>query len=152
MINLMFWRLMFFTVFGYNSPRIEGAAMDGSQRHVVVSQKIVYPVGLTLDLANRAIYWIGTWSFCFVLLLSSLKKKWSRSDWIRHVRGRHRESQLRRNEQEDHQERPFRKIFFNVALVIYFTSSDRGEIFFLSGLQSADYTWKINTGNSKRMK
>ena len=51
--------LMFFTVFGYNSPRIEGAAMDGSHRRVVVSEKIVYPVGLTLDLATRTIYWIG---------------------------------------------------------------------------------------------
>lgn len=59
-VILMTFRLMFFTVFGYNSPRIEGAAMDGSQRHVIVSEKIVYPVGLTLDLANRAIYWIGT--------------------------------------------------------------------------------------------
>ena len=55
----MICRLMFFTVFGYNSPRIERAAMDGSRRHVVVSEKIVYPVGLTLDLANGAIYWIG---------------------------------------------------------------------------------------------
>ena len=53
------FRAMFFTVFGYNSPRIESAAMDGSNRHVVVGEKIVYPVGLALDLANNYIYWIG---------------------------------------------------------------------------------------------
>ena len=50
---------MFFTVFGYNSPRIERAGLDGSNRQVVVSDKVVYPVGLALDLANSYIYWIG---------------------------------------------------------------------------------------------
>ncbi len=50
---------MFFTVFGSNSPRIESAALDGSNRQVVIGEKVVYPVGLTLDLANHYIYWIG---------------------------------------------------------------------------------------------
>ncbi|KAI9558491.1 hypothetical protein GHT06_015278 [Daphnia sinensis] len=53
--------LMFFTVFGYNSPRIERAALDGSNRQIVVSDKVVYPVGLALDLANNYIYWIDTY-------------------------------------------------------------------------------------------
>lgn len=51
--------MMFFTVFGYNSPRIERAGLDGSNRQVVVNDKVVYPVGLALDLANNYIYWIG---------------------------------------------------------------------------------------------
>jgi hypothetical protein len=50
---------MFFSVFGYNSPRIERAGLDGSNRQAVVSDKVVYPVGLALDLANSYIYWIG---------------------------------------------------------------------------------------------
>jgi hypothetical protein len=60
---------MFFTVFGYNSPRIERAGLDGSNRQSVVSDKVVYPVGLALDLANSYIYWIGIFVFfffCFV--------------------------------------------------------------------------------------
>ncbi len=57
---------MFFTVFGYNSPRIERAGLDGSNRLSVVSDKVVYPVGLALDLANSYIYWIGIFaSVCF---------------------------------------------------------------------------------------
>ena len=52
--------VIFFTVFGSNTPRVESAALDGSKRHVVISEKVVYPVGLTLDLANNYIYWIGT--------------------------------------------------------------------------------------------
>ena len=52
---------MFFTVFGYNSPRIESVSLDGSNRRVVINDKIVYPVGLTLDLANQFIYWIDTY-------------------------------------------------------------------------------------------
>lgn len=52
-------RAMFFTVFGYNSPRIERATLDGGNREVVVNDKVVYPVGLALDLANKYIYWIG---------------------------------------------------------------------------------------------
>ena len=54
-------RSIFFAVFGHNSPRIEGAALDGAGRRVVVGDKIVYPVGLTLDLANEHIYWIDTY-------------------------------------------------------------------------------------------
>lgn len=59
---------MFFTVFGYNSPRIERAGLDGSNRQSVVSDKVVYPVGLALDLANSYIYWIGIFFFVFFCL------------------------------------------------------------------------------------
>ena len=52
---------MFFTVFGYNSPRIKSASLDGTNRREVISEKIVYPVALTLDLANSFIYWIDTY-------------------------------------------------------------------------------------------
>ena len=53
------FRALFFTVFGYNSPRIESTSLDGNNRRVIIGYKIVYPVGLTLDLANKYIYWIG---------------------------------------------------------------------------------------------
>jgi hypothetical protein len=62
-------RALFFTVFGFNSPRIESTSLDGSNRKVIIGDKIVYPVGLTLDLANKYIYWIGKSRVKRVILL-----------------------------------------------------------------------------------
>lgn len=54
---------MFFAIFGSNGARVERANMDGSNRNTIVSEKIVNPVGLTLDLANKVVYWIGACIF-----------------------------------------------------------------------------------------
>lgn len=48
-------RVMFWTDWGEN-PRIERVGMDGSQRKVIISTKIYWPNGLTLDIATQRIY------------------------------------------------------------------------------------------------
>ncbi|XKL63596.1 hypothetical protein PGB90_005960 [Kerria lacca] len=46
---------LFWTDWGEN-PRIERAGMDGSNRSVIIHTKIYWPNGLTLDIANKRIY------------------------------------------------------------------------------------------------
>lgn len=47
---------MFFTKWEQSS--LERSHMDGSNRTTLVTKKIIYPLGLTLDLANEHIYWV----------------------------------------------------------------------------------------------
>jgi hypothetical protein len=115
---------MFFTVFGYNSPRIERAGLDGSNRQSVVSDKVVYPVGLALDLANSYIYWIGI----FVLFVFS-NFSWKAEETFnlcfinthRYLFGRHRASQLRWHQKKNSQERLFGKDDDVVQRVLFHT-------------------------------
>jgi len=50
---------MFWTDWG-EVPKIERAGMNGdlSTRKVIVSEKIFWPNGLTIDFVNKQIYWI----------------------------------------------------------------------------------------------
>lgn len=46
---------MFWTDWGRN-PRIEKASMDGQLRSVIVSNKLYWPNGLTIDYPNNLLY------------------------------------------------------------------------------------------------
>lgn len=48
-------RLLFWSDWGAR-PRIERAGMDGSNRTVIISSKIYWPNGLTLDIPNKRVY------------------------------------------------------------------------------------------------
>lgn len=52
---------MFFTKWGNTAPLLERAQMDGSNRTSLVSQKIVYPYGVTVDYPNQHVYWVDTY-------------------------------------------------------------------------------------------
>lgn len=47
---------MFWTDWG-DSPRLESAAMDGTMRRSVASQKLQWPNGLTIDYTRNHVYW-----------------------------------------------------------------------------------------------
>lgn len=47
---------MFYSDWG-NHPKIERAAMDGSDRQPIITQKIIHPRGLAVDLTNQHLYW-----------------------------------------------------------------------------------------------
>jgi len=49
---------MFFTVWGSGRAGLDRALLDGSERKFLVTTKIVYPNGITLDLPTRQIYWV----------------------------------------------------------------------------------------------
>lgn len=54
--NLLFRsRWLFWTDWGEN-PRIERVGMDGTSRSTIISTKIYWPNGLTLDIANKRVY------------------------------------------------------------------------------------------------
>lgn len=46
---------MFWTDWGQN-PRIEKASMDGKWRTVIISSKIYWPNGLSIDYPNKLLY------------------------------------------------------------------------------------------------
>lgn len=41
-----------------NTPRIEYANMDGSNRRVIADTHLFWPNGLTIDYASRRMYWV----------------------------------------------------------------------------------------------
>ncbi|CAG7828356.1 unnamed protein product [Allacma fusca] len=49
---------MFFTVWGRSGPKLERSYLDGTSRVALVTTKIVYPYGLTLDLPVEFVYWV----------------------------------------------------------------------------------------------
>ncbi|XP_021948531.2 low-density lipoprotein receptor-related protein 1 isoform X4 [Folsomia candida] len=49
---------MFFTVWGRSGAKLERSLMDGTSREVIVSKKIVYPHGITLDMPTKVVYWV----------------------------------------------------------------------------------------------
>lgn len=48
---------MFWTDWGV-TPKIERAWLDGSDRQILVSNRVVWPNGLCLDLERRRVYWV----------------------------------------------------------------------------------------------
>lgn len=61
-------RWLFWTDWGEN-PRIERVGMDGTNRSTIISTKIYWPNGLTLDVANKRVYFADSKldfiDFCF---------------------------------------------------------------------------------------
>ena len=53
-------RRLFWSDWGTN-PRIESAGLDGSDRTVIVSEKVYWPNALTLDLPAKRVYFIDAW-------------------------------------------------------------------------------------------
>ena len=53
---VLFLRYLYWSDWGDN-PHIGRIGMDGSNRSVIVEDKITWPNGLTLDLINDRIYW-----------------------------------------------------------------------------------------------
>ncbi|RNA36027.1 low-density lipo receptor-related 2 isoform X1, partial [Brachionus plicatilis] len=55
--------LLFFTDSGFNSnklkgPRIEKVLMDGRNRQVIVKEKLLEPIAITVDLIKKRLFWI----------------------------------------------------------------------------------------------
>ncbi|KAF2366806.1 Low-density lipoprotein (LDL) receptor class A repeat [Trinorchestia longiramus] len=49
---------LFFSGYGSLPPKIERTRLDGSDRTFIVTKKLVYPSGITLDYANKHLYWV----------------------------------------------------------------------------------------------
>lgn len=50
-------RKIYWTDWG-NTPRIEYANMDGSNRRIIADTHLFWPNGLTIDYAGRRMYWV----------------------------------------------------------------------------------------------
>lgn len=50
-------RKIYWTDWG-NTPRIEYANMDGSNRRIIADTHLFWPNGLTIDYASRRMYWV----------------------------------------------------------------------------------------------
>lgn len=59
-VIIPFFRFMFYTK--WEKASLERTLMDGSGRTPLVTSKIIYPSGLTLDLANEHVYWVDTYT------------------------------------------------------------------------------------------
>ncbi|KAF2883536.1 hypothetical protein ILUMI_22600, partial [Ignelater luminosus] len=53
--------LMFFTKWGHTAPMLERCRMDGTERTQLVTHKIVYPYGVTVDYPTSHVYWVDTY-------------------------------------------------------------------------------------------
>jgi low-density lipoprotein receptor-related protein 1 (alpha-2-macroglobulin receptor) len=53
--------VLFFTVWGSTPPKVERCSMDGQLRKVIVDTKIAYPYGISVDHANKKVYWVDTY-------------------------------------------------------------------------------------------
>ncbi|XP_047739334.1 low-density lipoprotein receptor-related protein 1 [Hyalella azteca] len=49
---------LFFSGYGTLPPKIERTFLDGSNRTEIVTKKLVYPSGITLDYAKKQLYWV----------------------------------------------------------------------------------------------
>lgn len=56
---------------------LERANLDGTNQTVLVSHKIIYPFGLTLDLANEHVYWMDTYMDSIERVDYNGKNRWS---------------------------------------------------------------------------
>lgn len=54
---IFFLSKIYWTDWG-NTPRIEYANMDGSNRRVIADTHLFWPNGLTIDYAGRRMYWV----------------------------------------------------------------------------------------------
>lgn len=52
---------MFFTKWGHSPASLERCKMDGSERQEIVTHKIVYPYGVTVDYPSQHVYWVDTY-------------------------------------------------------------------------------------------
>ncbi|XP_077997377.1 prolow-density lipoprotein receptor-related protein 1-like [Glandiceps talaboti] len=52
--------VMFFTDWG-SQPKVESANMDGTDRRPLVTTKVVFPHGVTLDYAQERVYWVDAY-------------------------------------------------------------------------------------------
>ncbi|KAI5726754.1 hypothetical protein M8J76_007920 [Diaphorina citri] len=52
---------MFFTKWGATRPMLERSLLDGTERFPMVTHKIVYPYGVTVDFPNKHVYWVDTY-------------------------------------------------------------------------------------------
>lgn len=52
---------LYFTKWGQSAPMVERCDMDGSNRIPLVTQKIVFPYGITVDYPSNHIYWVDTY-------------------------------------------------------------------------------------------
>src|SRR6218665_1176893 len=50
------FRKLYWTTVGF-SARIESSNLDGSNRTILVQSKVIWPIDLTIDYANRRLYW-----------------------------------------------------------------------------------------------
>ncbi|KAJ8870464.1 hypothetical protein PR048_029486 [Dryococelus australis] len=55
---------MFFTKWGASMAMLERSLLDGTNRTVLVNQKIVYPYGVTVDFPTQHLYWVDTYLDC----------------------------------------------------------------------------------------
>ncbi|XP_063218358.1 prolow-density lipoprotein receptor-related protein 1 [Bacillus rossius redtenbacheri] len=55
---------MFFTKWGASMAMLERSLMDGTNRTVLVNQKIVYPYGVAVDFPAQHVYWVDTYLDC----------------------------------------------------------------------------------------
>lgn len=66
---------MFFTK--WENSSVDRAHMDGENHSTLVTQKIVYPQGLTLDLANEKVYWVDMYMDFLERIDYSGRNRWS---------------------------------------------------------------------------
>lgn len=52
---------MFFTKWGQSPAMIERSTMDGNDRKPIITEKIIFPYGLSIDYATKLIYWVDTY-------------------------------------------------------------------------------------------
>lgn len=52
---------MFFSKWGHSPPMIERVKMDGTERKPIITEKIIFPYGVTIDYANKNVYWVDTY-------------------------------------------------------------------------------------------
>ncbi|XP_047119261.1 low-density lipoprotein receptor-related protein 1 [Schistocerca piceifrons] len=52
---------MFFTIWGGSPAALERSLLDGSERTKLVTHKIVYPYGVTVDYPTQQVYWVDTY-------------------------------------------------------------------------------------------
>lgn len=52
---------LFYTTWGLGPAGLIRANLDGSNKTVLANYKVVYPYGITLDLANQHVYWVDSY-------------------------------------------------------------------------------------------
>lgn len=66
---------MFYTK--WDNPSLDRSHMDGSNATSLVYSKIIYPLGLTLDLANEHVYWVDQYMDLIERVDYNGKNRWS---------------------------------------------------------------------------
>jgi len=56
---VLFFRYLYWTDNG-QVPKIERAHLDGSNRKIIISNGIVRPLGITIDIKTHDVYWVDT--------------------------------------------------------------------------------------------